>query len=261
MFKKSAILMLSALLLVGTSVSAAPELRPQRMAQGGNILEDVLGDLLGNRRSSGQNRSGSLLGDAKIESGLREALEIGTRNAVKKTGKLDGYFRNTDIRIPLPKQLRSAEKGLRLLGQGERVDDFVLSMNRAAEKAAPQAASIFLGAVREMKFSDVRRIFTGGDTAATDFLRDRTTDRLSDAFHPIVEKAMDEVGVTRQYRQLTGRLEALPLGGVRGFNLDDYVVDQSLNGLFHVLGEEEREIRRNPSARITKLLKDVFGSR
>lgn len=261
MFKKPAALMLSALLLIGTGASAASPSRPeQRLALSGDWLEDLLGGLLGNRRSGDRER-GSLLGDARIESGLREALEIGTRNAVKKTGKIDGYFRNADIRIPLPKQLRSAEKGLRLLGQGERVDEFVLSMNRAAERAAPQAASIFLGAVREMKFSDVRRIFSGGDTAATDFLRDRTTDRLTQAFQPIVGKAMDDVGVTRQYRQLTGKLDALPLGGVRGFNLDDYVVDQSLNGLFHMLGQEEREIRRNPVARVTKLLKEVFGAR
>ncbi len=256
MFRKAYLLGLT--LLVGTAAAAGAAPQPQRVALQSETWRDILSDLF---RERGTRDGGSLLGDRKIEAGLREALEVGTKNAVKKTGRADGFFRNADIRIPLPKQLRPVEQGLRLVGQERVVDQFVLSMNRAAERAAPQAASIFLDAIRGIQFSDVRRIFSGGDTAATDFLRDRTSQRLATAFDPIVGKAMDEVGVTRQYRQLTGRLENLPLGGVRSFDLNDYVVEQSLNGLFHVLGEEEKAIRRNPVARVTQLLKDVFGNR
>lgn len=200
------------------------------------------------------------LGETRIVAGLREALEVGVGNAVDVTGRLDGFFRNAAIKILLPRELETFSKALRAIGQGRLVDEFVLSMNRAAERAAPQARRIFVGAVREMTFDDARRILTGGDTAATEYFRRRTEKELAGAFHPIIEKAMDEVGATRRYKDLTGRLRDLPLGRAQSLDIDDYVVGKALDGLFYIVGEEERKIRRNPAARVTEILQDVFGN-
>lgn len=196
----------------------------------------------------------------RIGLGLKEALSISTDNAVRRVGRVDGYFKNQAIKILMPKPLRPVEKVMRTLGQGAQVDEFVKSMNRAAEKAAPEALSIFGDAIKEITFDDVRKILNGGDHAATDFFRAKTTDRLTVAFSPIVKRQMDSVGVTRRYKALVGKFEDLPLGGaVPSFDLDRYVVGEALKGLFHELGNEEARIRRDPVARVTDLLKDVFG--
>jgi len=198
------------------------------------------------------------LSDAKIGSGLKEALKIGTENAVGLTGKADGYFLNEVIKILMPEKLRTLEKGLRVVGYGPQVDQFVLSMNRAAEKAAPAAKQIFWDAIGEMTFEDVRKIWSGHETAATDYFKGKTTDRLTAAFRPVVDKAMNEVGVTRQYKELVGKYESIPFVKKETFDIDGYVVTKALDGLFHVVGEEERKIRTNPQARVTDLLKEVF---
>ena len=199
------------------------------------------------------------LSDEKITSGLKEALQVGTDNAVRSTGRPDGYFGNEAIKVLMPEKLRTLEKGLRAIGYGPDVDEFVLSMNRAAERAAPHAKAIFWDAILELSFEDARQIFSGGDTAATDYFRDKTTDKLVGAFTPVVEEAMDEVGVTRQYNQLVGRARAIPFLKSELLDINEYVVGKALDGLFYVLAEEERKIRKDPAARITELLKEVFG--
>ena len=199
------------------------------------------------------------LSDEKITSGLKEALRVGTDNAVRSTGRPDGYFGNEAIKVLMPEKLRTLEKGLRAIGYGPDVDEFVLSMNRAAERAAPHAKAIFWDAILELSFEDARQIFSGGDTAATDYFRDKTTDKLVGAFTPVVEEAMDEVGVTRQYNQLVGRARAIPFLKSEFLDINEYVVSKALDGLFYVLAEEERKIRKDPAARITELLKEVFG--
>ncbi len=199
------------------------------------------------------------LSDAKIGSGLKEALKIGTENTVTLTGRQDGYFRNQAIKILMPERLQTLEKGLRMVGYGPQVDEFVLSMNRAAERAAPAAKEIFWDAIGEMTFDDARRILSGGDTAATQYFKTKTTDRLTTAFRPVVDQAMNEVGVTRQYKELVGRYQAIPFARSETLNIDHYVVTKALDGLFYVLGEEERRIRTNPAARVTDLLKEVFA--
>ncbi len=201
----------------------------------------------------------SELSDVKIGSGLKEALKVGTENTVNLTGKLDGYFLNQAIKILMPEKLRNFEKGLRAVGYGPQVDEFVLSMNRAAEQAAPFAKQIFWDAVGEMTFQDARKILSGHETAATDYFKSRTTDKLTVAFRPVVDQAMNEVGVTRQYKELVGRFQTIPFVKSESFDIDHYVVTKALDGLFHVLGEEERKIRTNPAARVTDLLKEVFG--
>jgi hypothetical protein len=198
------------------------------------------------------------LSDAKIGSGLKEALKIGTENTVNLTGKTDGYFLNQAIKILMPEKLRTLEKGLRAVGYGPQIDEFVLSMNRSAEQAAPAAKQIFWDALEQMTFEDARKILSGNETAATEYFKGKTTDKLTAAFRPVVDKSMNEVGVTRQYNELVGRYESIPFVKKETFDLDSYVVTKALDGLFHVLGDEEKKIRTNPEARVTDLLKEVF---
>ena len=197
--------------------------------------------------------------DSRIRDGLKQALQVGTERAVAATGKTDGYFANSAIKILMPEKLRTVERGLRAAGQGAQIDEFVLSMNRAAERAAPAAKTIFIDAIVAMGFDDARRILEGNENAATRYFKDKTSDKLAAAFAPTVSSAMNEVGATRQYKALTGGIQSLPFGGVEAFDLDRYVVGKALDGLFVVVGEEERKIRTQPAARVTPLLKEVFA--
>ena len=199
------------------------------------------------------------VGDVKIGQALKQALQVGTANAVALTGKTDGFFKNQAIKILLPERLRKLESGVRAIGHGAEVDELVLGMNRAAERAAPQAKQIFWDAIGAMTIDDARKILDGGDTAATDYFRTRTSEPLTASFRPIVQDSMRQVGVSRQYNALLGRAKAIPFLNVEAYDLDHYVVGKALDGLFHVVGDEEKKIRTNPSARVTDLLKEVFG--
>jgi Protein of unknown function (DUF4197) len=199
------------------------------------------------------------LSDATLASGLKEALQVGTQNAVGLTGRPDGYFRNAAIKILMPSQIQPVEKGLRAVGYGPQIDELVLSMNRAAERAAPAAKPIFLEAISAMSFDDARKIVTGSPTAATEYFKGKTSEKLTAAFQPVVAQTMNEVGVTRQYKELMGHTPAIPFLKSDTFDLNRYVVAKSLDGLFYVLGQEEQKIRTNPAARATDLLKQVFG--
>lgn len=201
------------------------------------------------------------LSDSKIVAGLKEALEVGTGNAVNLTGKVDGFFKNAAIKILMPKQLRTVEKGLRAIGQGAMVDEFVMSMNRAAEKAAPEARKIFVSALKQMTFDDARKILFGNDTAATTYFQEKTSVTIGNAFRPIISRAMNEVGATRQYKELLGRFQQIPFVKTQSLDIDEYVVGQALNGLFYMVGEEEKKIRKNPLARVSSILQEVFGKK
>ena len=206
----------------------------------------------------GQGSAGTGLSDAKIGAGLKEALQVATEKTVSLTGKTDGYFANQAIKILMPEKLRTFETGLRAVGYGGQIDELVLGMNRAAERAAPQAKQIFFDAIGDMSFDDARKLLNGGDTAATEYFRGKTTPRLTTAFRPVVEQSMSQVGVSRQYKDLVGRFDSIPFAKSQAFDLDGYVVDRGLGGLFTVLGEQEKQIRTNPTARATDLLKEVF---
>jgi hypothetical protein len=199
------------------------------------------------------------LSDSKVASGLKQALQIGAENSVKLTGRTDGYFGNQAIKILLPKNLRPLEKGLGAIGYQSKIDAFVLSMNRAAEAAAPSARKIFGDAILAMTFDDARKILSGGDTAATDYFKSKTTAQLTAAFRPFVEKTMNENGVTQQYNALSGQLKSIPFVKNEDLDINSYVVGKALDGLFYMLGQEEQKIRSNPAARTTDLLKEVFG--
>jgi hypothetical protein len=207
-----------------------------------------------------QGLGGGTLSDAKIGSGLKEALRVGTEATISLTGKTDGYFANQAIKILLPAQLQTADKGLRMVGYGPQLDEFVLSMNRAAEAAAPGAKKIFGDAIGAMSIQDVRKIWSGGDNAATQYFKSKTSNQLTAAFKPVVDKALNQVGVTRQYKELLGRAQSIPFMKTESLDIDRYVLGKSLDGLFLVLGEQEKQIRTNPAARTTELLKEVFAT-
>ena len=208
-------------------------------------------------RGSGESKS---LTNADIVAGLKEALEVGTTNTVDLTGKVDGYFGNAAIKILLPSQVQTVEQGLRLLGQGQKVDELILAMNRAAEKAAPAAKDIFWSAIKDMTFENARKILSGGDTAATDYFREKTSAALTTAFRPVVDESMKEVGVVQQYKSLLSAYQSLPLASaLPSFDIEAYVVTKALDGLFTVLAEQEKKIRTDPAAQVTSLLKKVFS--
>jgi len=203
--------------------------------------------------------SGSGLSDAKIGSGLQEALKIGTQNAVDVTGQTDGFFKNQLIKILMPKPLQNMEKPLRLVGYGPQIDEFVLGMNRAAEKSVPFAKDIFWDAIGQMTFDDAKKILAGSDTAATDYFKAKTSKKLQTAFKPTVDEVMGQVGVNQQYNQLIGRYKDIPFAKSITFDVNEYVTEKTTDGLFFVVGQEEKKIRTNPAARVTDLLKEVFG--
>ncbi len=205
--------------------------------------------------------SGSLhrLSDTRIAAGLKEALRVGMGHAVARTEKVDGYWGNPRIKIPLPETWRTVEKGLRLAGYSTQVDALILSLNRAAEHAAPQAKRIFVAAIAGMSFDDARRILQGGETAATVFFQDHTRTALYDAFRPVVDHRLNQVGSVQKYNALTAYARRIPFLKSASLDLGDYVTHKALDGLFLIVAEEEKRIRHNPAARITDLLKEVFS--
>jgi hypothetical protein len=202
---------------------------------------------------------GGELSQEKIIEGLKEALEIGTKNAVDLISKTDGYYKNPEIKIPLPDAVQKAKKMLQAVGYGPQVEAFELSMNRAAETAAPEAKNIFWDAIKKMTFTDAQKILEGREDEATLYFKDKTQDRLKEIFKPIVHDAMGKVGVTRSYQELDAKVRTIPFAEPMAFDLDQYVTDQALDGLFIMLAEEERKIRQDPAARVTELLKEVFS--
>ena len=211
-------------------------------------------------KSKGNTSIASLSND-KITAGLKEALKVSTGKAVASTGRPDGFLKNEAIKILLPEKLRTASRGLRLVGMGPQLDQLEVGMNRAAEQATPLAKQIFLDALYKMSINDARGILTGGDNAATEYFRRTSSDQLKIAFQPIVHDSLLKVGVLKQYDQLTQNSLAGPLLKSKGLNMDDYVLGKTLDGLFYVLGQQEKEIRSNPAARTTALLQEVFGAR
>ena len=220
-------------------------------------------DFLDGLKEKGMKQLGISGGDGlsndKNISGLKEALAVGTENTIQLTGNTDGYLKNEAIKILLPEKLQSMDKALRMVGLGPQIDEFVVSMNRAAEQAAPLAKPIFKEALTEMSFEDGKKILSGGDTAATDYFKEKTKGKLTEAFKPKVAEAMDQVGVAAQYKSLVGQYTSLPFVKAEQFDLDNYVAGKSLDGLFYTLAQEEQKIRTNPAARVTDLLKEVFA--
>lgn len=199
------------------------------------------------------------LSESKIAKGLREALRVATDNAVDITGQQNGFYKNEAIKITLPEKMQMVEKGLRVIGFGPKVDEFVLSMNRAAEEAAPKAQSIFIDAIMNMNFDDVMGIYKGSQTAATEYFKRTTHDKLVEAFLPAARSSLNQYTVTQQYNTLLDKYKTIPFAeNFPAPEIDRYVVSKTVDGLFYVMAQQERQIRTDPSARVTDLLKEVF---
>lgn len=241
------------------------------------VLQSVAAraDLLDQLRSlaGGTNRTAiaSALSQTDVVDGLKQALAKGVEQAVALLGRTNGFLTNLNVKIPLPEKLRTAEKTLRAVGQDKLADDFIASMNRAAEQAVPVAAGVFGDAIKQMTIADAKGILSGTNNAATQFFRRTTETNLYAKFYPIVQKATDQVGVTTQYKQMMAKVGGSGgfLGGLFGSkskgpmqagDLDAYVTNKALDGLFLMVAEEEKRIREHPAARTTELLKKVFGS-
>jgi len=208
---------------------------------------------------SGSDGSGAE-GESTVASGLREALSVGTRRAVERTSKVDGYLANELIRIGLPPELESVTGRMRQLGLGGQVDNLEKAMNRAAEQAASEATSIFAGAIRNMRPADVYAVLNGGQDAATGYLRSQSEAALRERYGPVVRRQLNSVDAYGYYQTIANTWNALPLVQPLDVDLEDHVTDQALAGLFTVLAEEEARIRQDPVARSTDLLRRVFGN-
>ncbi|MDR3640236.1 MAG: DUF4197 domain-containing protein [Humidesulfovibrio sp.] len=211
--------------------------------------------------SSSSSNLGAGLSDTEITKGLKEALAKGATSAVNNLGKSDGYFANQAVKILLPDSLRKLETPLRLAGQGQLVDDLVLAMNRAAEKAVPQAANILGDAVKSMSVSDAKGILTGGEDSATQYFRKSSGEKIGEMMKPIIAKSMESVGVAKAYKRLTSSPLAASAAQAYGLDLDSYVNTKAQDGLFYMIAKEEKDIRENPAQRTTSILKQVFGGK
>lgn len=192
--------------------------------------------------------------------GLKEALTNGAVAAILRVGKLDGYWGDDKIRIPLPGALGTAQKSLKLIGASGPLDDLQLKINHAAEDAAPKARSIFVDAIQGMTVTDIAGVLRGGDTAGTQYLRRTTGDSLSDLFHPPIKSALETTGAVTAFKSAVAQYGANGLvGDGPEESLTNFAVTKGLDGIFHYVGEEERAIRKNPVKQTSGLLRKVFG--
>lgn len=228
----------------------------QSNAQFGDILnkgKKILNEQTGNGGSTN-------LTNSEIIAGLKQALEIGSNNAGNQLSTLNGYFGNQLIKILMPPEVRQVEQTLRSIGMGGEVDKAILAMNRAAEDAAQKAAPIFVDAIRTITIQDGLSILRGGNGAATNYLKGRTTQQLTNAFRPVIENSLRKVDATKYWTQVFTIYNRLPTTRTKvNPDLTGYVTERALNGLFVTVEQEENKIRQNPSARVTDLLRKVFG--
>ncbi|MFN3952162.1 MAG: DUF4197 domain-containing protein [Thermaurantimonas sp.] len=197
--------------------------------------------------------------ETEVATGLKSALEVGISNAVKITSENGGFFNNNLIRIPFPPEAARMERTLRDIGLGSQVDQFVRTMNSAAEEASKKATPIFVNAIRQMTFTDVMNIWRGDSTAATQFLQRTTSDQLRQAFKPVIKEAIDKVELTSLWNPLASAYNSVPFVTPVNPNLEDFITDRTLTGLFTMVAREEAAIRRDPAARVNDILKRVFG--
>lgn len=200
------------------------------------------------------------LSNADASNGLKAALEKGAVAAINSLGKADGFLGNDKVRIPLPGFLEDASKLLRTFGQGDRIDELIMAMNRAAEAAVPMAKSLLIGAVKSMNVTDAKKILAGGETSVTDFFQEKTREPLNIKFLPVVTKATEKVGLAEKYNQVAGKAAGFGLVKSEDANIQQYVTGKSLDGLYLMIGEEEKKIRQDPVGSGSAILKKVFGA-
>lgn len=204
------------------------------------------------------NTGSGTLSSTEIASGLKEALSIGTQNSASKLSAVDGFFSNAAIKILLPEEAQKVESTLRNIGLGSLVDKAILSVNRAAEEASKEATPIFVNAIKEMTITDALGILKGGDYAATDYFKSKTTTPLTNAFKPVIEKALAKTNATKYWGDVFAAYNKFTTKPINP-DLSGYVTEKSLSGIFYEVSLEEQKIRKDPAARVTELLKKVFG--
>jgi hypothetical protein len=200
------------------------------------------------------------LTNTEIVSGLKEALEVGAKNSSNQLSALDGFFKNAAIKILLPEEAQKVEKALRDIGMGSLVDKAILSVNRAAEDAAKSAAPIFVDAITSMTIQDALGILKGGDFAATNYLKGKTTSPLTNAFKPVIDKSLQKVGATKYWSDVFTAYNRFATNKINP-DLSAFVTSKALDGIFFQVGLEEQKIRKDPVARVSEILKKVFGSK
>ena len=207
-----------------------------------------------------KNNGGGLSND-EIIAGLKEALSVGAQNSSSKLSAVDGFFANAAIKVLMPEEAKKVESTLRNVGLGNMVDKAILSMNRAAEEAAKSAAPIFIDAIKSMSIQDAVGILRGSDTAATSYLKGKTTIGLTNAFKPVIETALEKTNATKYWKDVFETYNKLPTTFNKvNTDLSGYVTEKALSGIFYQVALEEKDIRKNPAARVTDILKKVFGS-
>jgi hypothetical protein len=203
---------------------------------------------------------GKQLTSAEVAEGLKEALIKGISTGSDLVSKVDGYFKNPEIKIPFPPDVKRVEDKLRQIGLGGEVDKFVMTLNRGAEDAAKEAKPIFITAIKSMTIQDAWGILRGQDDAATQYLKRTTSAQLKEKFKPVIQNSLNKVNATKYYRDIVTRYNQIPLVQKVNPELDDYATDKAIEGLFIMIAKEEKNIRENPVARTTDLLKRVFGA-
>lgn len=191
---------------------------------------------------------------------LKSALDRGSRAAVAQLGREDGFLGDARVRIALPESLRRAEKNMRRFGMAKYADELIIALNRAAEAAVPEAKQLFIDAVRQMSVQDAKGILTGSDTAGTEYFRRVTADALRDRFLPVVQRSTQRAGLAQKYNQYAAKGVRVGLVDAQDANLDSYVTQKALDGLYLMVGEEEKKIRKDPVGTASSLLKKVFGA-
>ncbi len=247
--KRPTALVLAALLLAGAPAVDAG-------------WQDWLKKAIGPESSgSQQTPAAAQLSTGELTQGLKEALRKGVDQAISLLGRRDGFLGDPQVKIPVPRQVESIASTLRKLGQGKLVDQFETTLNRAAEAAVPETGAILKDSISQMTLEDAKGILQGPDDAATQYFRRTSEDRLREKILPIVRRTTDQAGVTSSYKKLTGSLGSVAsLLGQSTPDLDGYVTNKTLDGLFTMIAQEEKQIRENPVARTTELLKKVFGA-
>ena len=200
------------------------------------------------------------LSNADATGGLKDALTQGSAVAIGKLGVENGFLGNDKVKIPLPDAIRRVESGLRLLGMQRQADELVVAMNRAAEQAVPEAKALLTGAIKNMSVQDAKGILTGGDDSVTMFFREKTAGPLAVKFLPIVKRSTDRLGLAQKYNQLVGQLSRLGLITGDAANIETYVTNKTLDGLYLMIGEEEHAIRQNPAAAGSAIVSRVFSA-
>lgn len=203
---------------------------------------------------------GQSLTTEEVAQGLREALVKGISTGSDLVSQIDGYFKNPEIKIPFPPEVKKVEDRLRQIGLGSEVDKFVLTLNRGAEDAAKEAKPIFIAAIKSMTIQDAWGILKGEENAATNYLRRVTSAQLKEKFSPVIQNSLDKVSATKYYGDIVNRYNRIPLVEKVNPDLNSYATERALDGLFIMIAKEEKNIRQNPLARTTELLKKVFGA-